>query len=73
MGHHQGGASLAQLVQSLLNQQLGGVIQGAGGLVQNENGRVFQEDTGDGDALLLPAGKTDSPLPHQGFVPLGLG
>ena len=40
----------------------------AGGLVQNEDGRVFQKYAGNGDALLLPAGKLDAALAHIGVV-----
>ena len=39
-----------------------------GGLVQNQDGRVLQEHTGNGDALLLAAGELDPSLAHIGVV-----
>ena len=46
VGYHQGGAAPAQFVQGLLNQHFGGIVQGTGGLVQNQNGGIFQEYPG---------------------------
>ena len=41
VGHHQSGAAFAQFVQGLLDEHLGGVVQGAGGFVQNQDGGIF--------------------------------
>ena len=50
------------------HQDLALVVQGAGGLVQDQDGRVLQEDAGDGDALLLAAGELDAALTDIGVV-----
>ena len=68
VGHHDGGAALAQFLQRGLNGHFGGVIQCGGRFVQNQDGRVFQEDPGDGDALLLSAGQLDAALTHLGVI-----
>ena len=67
----KGGASLGQLFQGFLHQALAFIVQGAGGLVQNQDGRIFQKYTRDGDALLLPARELDTPLAHEGIIPFG--
>ena len=71
VGDGEGGAPAGQLFQGLLHQALALVVQGAGGLVQNQDGRIFQEHPGDGNALLLPAGELDAPLAHEGVISLG--
>ena len=62
------GAAPGKAVKRGLNLALGGGIQRAGGFIQNEDARVFQEDTGDGDALLLAAGEHDAALADDGVV-----
>ena len=42
-----------ELFQALLNPAFAFVVKGAGGLIQDQDGRVFQEDAGNGDALFL--------------------
>ena len=71
MGDGEGGAALAELFQRLLHQPLALVVQCAGGFVQNQDGRIFQEHPGDGDALLLPAGQLYAPFAHIGVIPVG--
>ncbi len=73
MGYHQGGAAPAQFVQGLLNQHFGGIVQGTGGLVQNQNGGIFQEYPGDAKALLLAAGELDAPFADFRVVALFQG
>ena len=65
VGDHQRRAPLGETIKRGLNLALGGGIQRAGRLVQNEHTRVFQEDTGDGDALLLAAGEHDAALADE--------
>ena len=62
---------LAELFQRILHQPFALVVQRAGGLVQNQDGRVLQEHPGNGDALLLPAGQLHAPLAHIGVVAVG--
>ena len=46
-------------------------IEGAGGLVQNQDARVLQYSPGDGDALPLAAGKHQPPFPDLRVIALG--
>ena len=46
-------------------------VERAGGLIQDQDARVFQDDPGDGDALLLAAGELVAPLADDGVVALG--
>ena len=73
VGDNQGGTSLGQSVEGPLDFGLGNRVQGGGGLVQNQNGGILQEDPGDGDALLLPAGEQGAPLAYIGLEALGHG
>ena len=52
VGDDQGGAAPGQLVKGGLDALLGDGVQGGGGLVQDEDGRIFQENAGDGHPLL---------------------
>ena len=71
VGDDQGGAAAGQLVKGGLNPGLGDGVQGGGGLVQNQDGRIFQEDPGNGHPLLLPAGQHHPPLAHIGVEAVG--
>ena len=64
--YHQHRAVLAQARQRLLNGALGGVVQGRGSLIQQQNRRVLQECAGNRDALALPAGQLAAIAPHAG-------
>ena len=55
--------------QSLLNRRFVLNIQTCGGLVQQNDGRILQKSTGDGNALTLTAGKSAAILADIG-VPL---
>ena len=55
--------------KSLLNGSFVLHVQAGGGLVQQNDGRILQEGTGDGDALTLAAGKSAAVLADVG-VPL---
>ncbi len=70
MGDGEGGAALAELLQGALYQKLRLVVQRAGGLIQQQDGRILQKDPGDGQALLLPAGQLHPPLAHMGVIAL---
>lgn len=43
----------------------------AGGLIQDQDRRIFKEYPGNGDPLLLAAGKPCTPLDHKGVVAVG--
>ena len=63
--------SCHQRLQGGLNQPLGTGVERAGGLVQDQDARVLQDDAGDGDALLLAAGELVAALADDGVVALG--
>ena len=46
-------------------------VDAGGGLVQNDDGGVFQNGAGDGDALLLTAGEGAAALTHHGVIAVG--
>ena len=71
MRHDQRRAALAQLVQRLLDEDLGGVVQRAGGLVEYQDRGVFEEHARYGQALLLPAGELHAALADLGVVAVG--
>ena len=68
MRDDEGGAPLHHRLQRRLHIALGLRIQGGGGLVQYQYGRVLQEGTGDGEALALAAGQEHAVIAHQRLV-----
>ena len=73
MGDDEGGAPHGESIESPLDLGLGDGVQRGGGLIQNEDGGIFQEDAGDGHPLLLSAGQEGAPLAHIGLEALGHG
>ena len=65
MRHDDGGPPPVEAVQGLLHQGLALVVQGRGGLVQEEDLRVPDQRPRDGDPLLLAAGQLGAALPHH--------
>ena len=61
VGDGQGRAAMGQLFEALAHKDLTLIVEGTGGLVQNEDGRVLQEDPRDRHALLLAARELDRP------------
>ena len=47
-------------------------VEGGGGFVQEEDGGVFEEGAGDGDALALTTGEAASVLAGESIVAIGL-
>ncbi len=45
-------------------------IEGAGGLVENENGGVAEKGAGEGDPLFLAAGETGAAFANDGLIAL---
>ena len=60
--------ALHQAIQTLLDCGLDFAVEGAGGLVEQENRSVLQHDACDGDALALATAQLDSALAHMGVV-----
>ena len=73
VGHDDAGAAPAQLCKGLLDVHFGFVVQGAGGLVQDQDGRVLQEHPGNGDPLPLAPGQLYPPFAHVGIIALFQG
>ena len=61
-----------QRINRLLDQAFGNGIQRGGGLVEDQQRRVLQQHPGDGNPLLLSAGKLQSPVAHHRIQPLRL-
>ena len=64
LGDDEAGASFHQLVQGLLDLELGGHVHAGGGVIQDEDARVHEQGPGDGDALFLAAAEGGSPFAH---------
>ena len=71
VGDRDRGPALRQLVERGLHRPLGLGVQRAGGLVEDEHGRVAQDRAGDRDALLLAAREAVAALADDGVVALG--
>ena len=70
VGNDQGGTAHSQIVKGPLDLGFRHRVQCGGGFVQNQNGRILQENPGNGNALLLTAGQEGSPLAHIGVEAL---
>ena len=68
VGDGDRGAVPGEFFQALLDPALALVVQGARGLVEDEDGRILQEYAGDGDALFLPAGKPCPAFTDEGVI-----
>lgn len=69
VSHHDGGPPLHDPVERLLDHPLRLDVEGAGGLVEQQDGRVFDDGSSDGHALLLAAGELHPSLADLGRVP----
>ena len=72
VGNDQCSSALSQGIESTLDLSFCHGVQSGGRLVQNQDGRVLQEDPGDGNTLLLTAGEEGSPLAHVGIEASGI-
>src|ERR1700687_492777 len=70
MRDYESGSPNHQVGERFLHEHLGLRIQLRGGLVQNKNGRIFQDGARDGNALSLSPAQARSPLANHGVVPL---
>ena len=57
VGHSQREATFAEGVQVLLDNGFGASVHGGCGLIENQDGRVPQYRSGQGDPLAFPAGE----------------
>jgi hypothetical protein len=73
VGDDQGGAAFDELGESLLHRRLALGVESTCRLIKNQDGRVFEEGSGDGDALTLATGKKISALADGRIVSLRHG
>ncbi|KAG1246977.1 hypothetical protein G6F65_020402 [Rhizopus arrhizus] len=73
VGDDQRAAALADFPQVRLDFAFGVGVQRAGGLVEQEDGRVLQDRARNGHALLFPARQLQAPFAHHGLVAVGHG
>src|SRR4051794_13909422 len=66
VGDDEGGAAGHEVVEGVEEESLAFAVEGAGGFVQDEHGGVFEEGSGDGDALAFAAGEGGAPFAHDG-------
>ena len=62
------GVLAGDVAERLLDGRLGAAVQRAGRLVEDQDRRVLQQGAGDGDALLLAAGKLQPPLADHRLI-----
>lgn len=67
MGDDEAGAVLAQGVEGLLDEVLALRVHGGGGFVEQEDGRVFQEGAGHGEALPFAPAESHAALADFGI------
>src|SRR3989442_6283171 len=73
MSNHQGCPTSHDTLHSIHNQSLGGRINSARWLVQDENGRVLQESAGQGNALAFTSGHPHTTLSNKRVITVGKG
>ncbi len=71
MGDEEGGAALHEVRERGLDVGFAFGVEGAGGLVEDEDGGVFEDGAGDGEALAFAAGETHAFFADDGVVALG--
>ncbi len=72
VGDDDGGASLHEAVEGELDLLLRLAVEGGGGLVEQEDGCVFEERTGDGNPLALATRETAAVFADLGVVAVWL-
>ena len=72
MGDDEGGSALHHLIERPVTPRLGHRIERAGGFVENEDRRVFQQRAGDGEALAFAAGEKPAALADARFEAFGI-
>ena len=71
MGNHQHGAPFGCAFQRALYLALGFGVEGAGGLVEQQQRRVFQQGARNAHALFFPARQFQPPLAHRRVIAFG--
>ena len=68
---HQGGASFERLVECALHGDLGLGVEVSGGLVEDDDGRCLEQQSGDREPLPLSAGQPVAAVADHGVQPVG--
>ena len=71
VGNHKGCATLHHIDHRLLDQGLGQGIQRRRGLIQDQNGRIGQHRSGNGQPLFLPHREFDALISQRRIISLG--
>ena len=71
VGDDEDGAAGHQIVERTLHEHFGFGVELRGGFVEDENGRVFEQGAGDGEALALAAGEALTAVADESLVSLG--
>jgi hypothetical protein len=71
VGDDDGGPAGAEALEGVGDAGLAGRVQVAGGLVQDQQGRVGDPGPGEGDQLALPGGQQGAPLADLGVEAVG--
>ncbi len=71
MRDNNAGSSCHDTFQGILDQGFGFAIQVAGGFVQDQDARVFEDHTRQGDALFFAAAQAVAALAHDRVIALG--
>src|SRR5688572_9173373 len=70
MGNDERGASAHEALHRFDNGRLGFDVHRTGRLVENQDRRVFEKGSGDGNALTFAAGEAHAAFAHEGIVTL---
>ena len=65
VGDDQHSADILHLLQRILNEDLGLGVDIGGGFVQDHDGRLMQDGTGEAEQLPLTGGEVIAPLPDR--------
>ena len=71
VGDDEGGAVGHEVVEGVLDLPLGFGVHGGGGFVEQEDGGVFEQGAGDGEALFFAAGEFDAAFADVGVELVG--
>ena len=71
MGDHDDGLTLAEAIDALLDSLFRDAVQRRGCLIKDQDRRILQEDTRDGNTLLLSAGEDDAAFSDKALVSVG--
>ncbi len=71
VGDGDDGSSLHELAGGFFEQGFGFGVKRGSGFIENQNGGVFEEGAGEGEALGLSAGEARAAFADDGFVFFG--